>query len=117
MILLQLKPRPRRADDILKKSAAPYGNSRRLIKRGVLTVEDGWGGWLGKYQAAVREAASQLDQKDLGAREELTTSARLERIEFRSEADGGWNFRMPPFLLPIYEPRRSDSIPASFPDS
>jgi hypothetical protein len=31
-----------------------------LLKRGMLPVEDGWGGWLGRYQAALNEAAQQL---------------------------------------------------------
>jgi hypothetical protein len=31
--------------------------ARRLIKRGVIPEEDGWGGWLGRYQAVVKTAA------------------------------------------------------------
>ncbi|MEP6755967.1 MAG: DUF3363 domain-containing protein [Chthonomonadales bacterium] len=31
--------------------------ARLLIKRGVIPDEDGWGGWLGRYQAALKQAA------------------------------------------------------------
>ncbi len=33
-----------------------------LIKRGVVPVEDGWGGWLGRYQAVLRNTAVELEQ-------------------------------------------------------
>ncbi|HLG99624.1 MAG TPA: DUF3363 domain-containing protein [Bryobacteraceae bacterium] len=32
-----------------------------LIKRGIIPTEDGWGGWLGRYQAALRRAAVELE--------------------------------------------------------
>lgn len=31
--------------------------ARKLISHGVIPEEDGWGGWLGRYQAALRKAA------------------------------------------------------------
>jgi hypothetical protein len=31
-----------------------------LLKKGILPTEDGWGGWLGRYQAALNEAAREL---------------------------------------------------------
>jgi hypothetical protein len=38
--------------------------ARNLIKRGVIPEEDGWGGWLGRYQAAVKFAAlEELDRQ------------------------------------------------------
>ena len=51
-----------RADDILKNRQHLAETAHRLIKRGVVPVEDGWSGWLGKYQRAVCEAASRLDR-------------------------------------------------------
>lgn len=36
--------------------------ARASIKRGVIPEEDGWGGWLGRYQAALRKTA--LDEID-----------------------------------------------------
>ena len=37
--------------------------ARGLIRRGVIPEEDGWGGWLGRYQAAVKsEAFEELER-------------------------------------------------------
>jgi len=35
--------------------------AQALIKRGILPSEDGWGGWLGRYQRALRQAAEELE--------------------------------------------------------
>jgi len=35
--------------------------ARALLKRGILPTEDGWGGWLGRYQSALRRAAMDLE--------------------------------------------------------
>ena len=35
--------------------------AKALIKRGILPTEDGWGGWLGRYQSALRRAAMELE--------------------------------------------------------
>jgi hypothetical protein len=34
---------------------------RRLMQSGTALVEDGWGGWLGRYQSALRKAAIELE--------------------------------------------------------
>jgi len=40
--------------------------ARVFLKRGILPSEDGWGGWLGRYQAALRSAAMEIaDPSDL----------------------------------------------------
>jgi len=36
-----------------------------LIRRGVLPTEDGWGGWLGRYQRALHRAAMKLEFSDV----------------------------------------------------
>jgi type IV secretory pathway VirD2 relaxase len=54
-----------RADDILKNRQHLIETAEKLIARGVVPVEEGWGGWLGQYQAAVREATLALDVKRL----------------------------------------------------
>lgn len=43
---------------VLKNKAFLSDAAQRLIKRGVIPAEEGWGGWLGAYQRAVREAAA-----------------------------------------------------------
>ena len=35
--------------------------ARRLMQSGTTPVEDGWGGWLGRYQSALRKAAIELE--------------------------------------------------------
>jgi type IV secretory pathway VirD2 relaxase len=58
------------AEALLKNSAFVRSTAQRLIRRGVFPTEEGWGGWLGKYQAAVRNAALtlQLDRNTSRAR-------------------------------------------------
>jgi hypothetical protein len=41
--------------EVLRKTAS------RLIDRGILPSEDGWGGWLGRYQKALLKAAMELE--------------------------------------------------------
>ena len=38
--------------------------AQRLIRRGILPKEDGWKGWLGRYQKAVRDAAATLQVQE-----------------------------------------------------
>ena len=37
--------------------------ARELIKRGIMPTEDGWGGWLGKYQAALCKTAREIEER------------------------------------------------------
>ena len=53
-----------RADDILKNRTHLRETAGKLIERGIMPVEDGWGGWLGKYQAALRKAALDLNEQN-----------------------------------------------------
>jgi type IV secretory pathway VirD2 relaxase len=45
------------AEAILRNSSVLKQTAQALTRRGVIPVEDGWGGWLGRYQAALRRAA------------------------------------------------------------
>lgn len=49
------------AEAILNSPGQLDATARALIKRGILPVEDGWGGWLGRYQSALRHAAMELE--------------------------------------------------------
>jgi type IV secretory pathway VirD2 relaxase len=51
------------AYDVVFNRRLLAGTARQLIKRGVIPTEDGWGGWLGRYQAALRETATRLEQE------------------------------------------------------
>jgi hypothetical protein len=35
----------------------------QLIKRGIMPTDDGWGGWLGRYQGALCTAAREIDER------------------------------------------------------
>jgi type IV secretory pathway VirD2 relaxase len=35
--------------------------ARELLKRGIMPTEDGWGGWLGKYQAALCKSSREIE--------------------------------------------------------
>ncbi len=72
------------ADSILKNRAHLEGTARQFIKRGIIPTEDGWGGWLGRYQAAVRECALRLDQE----REQSELTRRHERQRGRDRSHG-----------------------------
>ncbi|MFZ0934128.1 MAG: DUF3363 domain-containing protein [Bryobacteraceae bacterium] len=37
--------------------------ARELIKRGIMPTEDGWGGWLGRYQAALCRTACEIEER------------------------------------------------------
>lgn len=71
-----------RADDILKNPRHLTETAERLVKRGVVPVEDGWGGWLGKYQAAVCKAAFRLDQN------QHEIAEPKEHVRRRDRSDG-----------------------------
>jgi hypothetical protein len=45
------------AEALLKNRPFLRSCAQRLIRRGVIPTEEGWGGWLGKYQAAVYNVA------------------------------------------------------------
>jgi type IV secretory pathway VirD2 relaxase len=53
-----------RADDLLNNRQFLNDTARKLINRGIIPIEDGWSGWLGKYQAALHQAAIQVESKD-----------------------------------------------------
>jgi type IV secretory pathway VirD2 relaxase len=45
------------AEKILRNTRHLEGTVRPLVKRGIMPAEDGWSGWLGRYQAALAQAA------------------------------------------------------------
>jgi hypothetical protein len=56
------------AEALLRNKSFLRSSAQRLIRRGVIPCEEGWGGWLGKYQAAVCNAATTLQLDRRGAR-------------------------------------------------
>ncbi len=49
------------SENVLRNQRHLADTAQKLIKRGVIPTEDGWGGWLGRYQAALRETALRLE--------------------------------------------------------
>ena len=62
------------AEKLLNNRRLLEENARALLKRGVIPTEDGWGGWLGKYQAAMASTANEI-----GRNRELRSTPSLER--------------------------------------
>ena len=46
------------SESILRNKGYLRETAQRLIRRGIVPQEDGWNGWLGRYQKAVAEAAT-----------------------------------------------------------
>ena len=38
--------------------------ARQLLKRGVTPTEDGWGGWLGRYQSALCKTTREIEERN-----------------------------------------------------
>lgn len=66
------------AEALLRNRQHLKQTARTLIRRGIIPEEDGWGGWLGRYQAAVKAAAlEELDrQHDARGRDRIPSQAR-----------------------------------------
>ena len=50
------------AEKILRNRRYLEATVRPLAKRGIIPIEDGWGGWLGRYQAALAQAAVSIER-------------------------------------------------------
>jgi hypothetical protein len=53
------------SEAILRDDRHFRGKAQRLIRRGIVPQEDGWNGWLGRYQKALGDAATALDHERL----------------------------------------------------
>ena len=49
------------SESLFKNRRYFQNQAQQLIKRGILPSEDGWGGWLGKYQSALKQAAIEIE--------------------------------------------------------
>jgi type IV secretory pathway VirD2 relaxase len=56
------------AEALLKNRSMLREKARALLKEGIMPVQDSWGGWLGRYQAALVNTAAELSQERLLAR-------------------------------------------------
>jgi len=51
------------SEKVLNNRALMGENARALMKHGIVPTEDGWGGWLGRYQASLAAVANETKQK------------------------------------------------------
>jgi type IV secretory pathway VirD2 relaxase/Arc/MetJ-type ribon-helix-helix transcriptional regulator len=51
------------AEKLLKNPHRLCETAHELLKRGSMPTEDGWGGWLGRYQTALRETAVEIEAR------------------------------------------------------
>jgi type IV secretory pathway VirD2 relaxase len=53
------------ADRLLRDQRHLGEKVYELLNRGIVPTEDGWGGWLGKYQAALCKTIREIEEKEL----------------------------------------------------
>jgi hypothetical protein len=51
------------AEKLLDNPRHLGGAARQLLKRGIMPTEDGWGGWLGRYQAAICRTTREIEER------------------------------------------------------
>jgi len=51
------------SESILRNKRYLRETAQRLVRRGIIPQEDGWNGWLGRYQKALCDAATTLDHQ------------------------------------------------------
>jgi hypothetical protein len=66
------------AEAILKNKRHLNEAARAFAKRGVLPTEEGWGGWIGRYQKALRMVATEAKHRDAGS---LAANPRRHGVE------------------------------------
>ncbi len=64
------------ADQLLTNPRHLGEEARELLKRGIMPTEDGWGGWLGRYQAALCKTAREIE---VGKKRNLVRSQQRKR--------------------------------------
>jgi hypothetical protein len=57
------------SEAILRNKAHLRETASEMIRRGVYPKDDGWNGWLGRYQKALVDAAFALEQRQTKERE------------------------------------------------
>ncbi len=68
------------SEAVLRDRSRMKQTAQALIKRGIIPDEDGWGGWLGRYQAELRRTA--LEESD---RRDRSDDSRRSRQRGRSQ--------------------------------
>ena len=67
------------SEAILRNKGHLRETAQRLIRRGIIPQEEGWNGWLGRYQKALSDAATALEIPSVTKRHEREKSRDLGR--------------------------------------
>jgi hypothetical protein len=67
------------AESILRNKLHLRETAQRLIRRGIVPQDDGWDGWLGRYQKALAEAAATLERQRVTSEAERKKKRDLGR--------------------------------------
>jgi hypothetical protein len=62
------------SEAILRNKRYLRDTVQRLIRRGIVPQQDGWNGWLGRYQKALQEAAVTVERQHLSRKAERDRS-------------------------------------------
>jgi hypothetical protein len=68
------------ADSILHNKLHLRETAQRLIQRGMIPKDDGWSGWLGRYQKALRQAAGTIERQQLRKQSERDKDRDRRRV-------------------------------------
>lgn len=55
---------PGNAEMMLNNPRHLAETASQLLKRGIMPTEDGWGGWLGRYQVALCKATREIEKRN-----------------------------------------------------
>jgi len=67
------------AEAILRNKRQLREMGQRLIRRGIIPQDDGWDGWLGRYQKALQDAVTTLEIPSVTKQSERSKSRDLGR--------------------------------------
>jgi len=67
------------AESILRNKLHLRETAQHLIRRGIVPQEDGWDGWLGRYQKALAETAATLERQRVTSEAERKKKRDLGR--------------------------------------
>jgi hypothetical protein len=67
------------SESILRNNSKLRQLGQSLIRRGIIPEDDGWSGWLGRYQKALRDAVVTLETPSVTKQSERSKNRDLGR--------------------------------------
>jgi hypothetical protein len=81
------------AEEILRNRRYLEATVRPLVKRGIVPAEDGWGGWLGRYQASLAKAAISIE-RDAAKKSHRENLRRVSALSSMSQRWSATTYRV-----------------------